>query len=114
MGGGIDEASGKGGGEEIAKGILGAVVSKRAHQRRIMCLETHSLLQNTAHETSGLQGQVLESSGRRVAVETTHGHAEQSAAGQELLVRVAKASSLKIQVSRTIFKNSFLTSTFEG
>ena len=55
---------------------------------------THALLEHAADETTRRRGAVLERRGGGVAVEAAHGDAEERAAPEELLVRVAEASAL--------------------
>jgi hypothetical protein len=80
---GADEATSKGSGEKIAKRV--------------------SLLQQTTHQTPGFDGDVLEGCGGGIAVEPSHGNAEESSASKELTIRLGETSAL---IDETVSKRS--------
>jgi len=72
--GGVDESSGKGCSQEITEGV--------------------ALLEDAAHETPRILGEVFNGGGGCVPVQTAHGHAEEGATCEELAIGVAESCAL--------------------
>lgn len=73
VGGGVDETTRKCGGEQVAKGV--------------------ALLEHPADDPSRFFGAIFQGRGCRIAVQSTHGNAEEGTAGQKLAVGVAEAGA---------------------
>lgn len=85
MGRSVDETTGENRGQEIAKCI--------------------ALLQHAGNNPSGGRRAVLERSGGRVAVESTHGNTEERAAREKLGIGLGEAGALQASVSQMSYNN---------
>lgn len=77
--GGVDETPCEGGGEEIAERV--------------------ALLQDTGHQATSLLGKIFQCGSCGIAVQTAHGYTKQGPTGEELVIGVAEAGALSLDVS---------------